>query len=364
MSTPAKRKDRNVVSTASTSTIRKRRPASGRAAAGVLSRLIQRHGTVLGVEPTAGRLSSSGRSRSTCASTAGLCAQSSGAPSARFWSHRTPSKSTMPAQSRSWTPYLDSPLRRGRWRTSTEETVPPCICTNAGRNRCMWSKRGRARNISRRKSLIPQPMSGAPPPTSDWKATFASFEDRRLTQGSLRRRRHPMTIAGVGARAAARNKTGMSAGSFCPSPSRVTTHSPRAARTPERIAALCPRGRSCLTIRARGNRLTTVCSLPVLPSTLPSSTQIISNRRSASARCTAKTSGSMLSRSSRIGTTTEITVATIGRLYEETLKRTASTVGRRNPPRVGLGIGSSNEAVPHPMSRTFIPGFKRRPRAW
>ena len=161
-------------------------------------------------------------------------------------------------------------------------------------------------------------MSGAPPPTIARYAIFASFEDTRLTQGSFRFLRHPITIAGVGdARFAARNRTRLSAGSFCPSPSRVTIHSPRAAHTPVRIAALCPRDHSCLTIRTGGKRVTTDCNMSPLPSTLPSSTQTISKRRSARALCTATTSGSMLSRSSRIGTTTEITLETILRLSDD-----------------------------------------------
>ena len=44
----------------------------------------------------------------------------------RRCSHITPNRSTMPTQRRLCTPYLDRPSVRGRWRTGTDATVPPC----------------------------------------------------------------------------------------------------------------------------------------------------------------------------------------------------------------------------------------------
>ena len=46
---------------------------------------------------------------------------------------------------------------------------------------------------------------------------------------------------------------GMSAGSFCPSPSSVATQGARAARTPLATAALCPLRNECRNTRSAGS---------------------------------------------------------------------------------------------------------------
>jgi hypothetical protein len=64
----------------------------------------------------------------------------------------------------------------------------------------------------------------------------------------------------------------MSAGSFCPSPSRVTIHGARARETPVHSDALWPEDAWCLTDRSRGKFRTASRSRAGVSSTLPSST--------------------------------------------------------------------------------------------
>jgi hypothetical protein len=64
----------------------------------------------------------------------------------------------------------------------------------------------------------------------------------------------------------------MSAGSFCPSPSRVTTQWDRAALTPAQVAVLWPQLLRRRTDLSRGNRARACDSRDGVSSLLPSST--------------------------------------------------------------------------------------------
>ncbi len=104
----------------------------------------------------------------------------------------------------------------------------------------MWSKCGSARKASRRNSFSPQPVSGVASPSSRARMPFARREATRLARVSRRVTRCPAVSTSPVAACARASKAGMSAGSFCPSPSSVAIQVPLAARTPVTIAALCP----------------------------------------------------------------------------------------------------------------------------
>src|SRR5688500_5437196 len=110
----------------------------------------------------------------------------------------------------------------------------------------------------------------------------------------------------------------MSAGSFCRSPSAVTTKRPRAAAKPAAKAAVWPKLRVKRMTRTRGSRPWTSRRRSNVRSVLPSSTRITSygrprrSRTSVSSAC----SGATLASSSRSGMTTESSSAvTSPRLY-------------------------------------------------
>ena len=69
---------------------------------------------------------------------------------------------------------------------------------------------------------------------------------------------------------------GMSAGSFCPSPSSVAIHGARAARTPLATAALCPLRNEWRNTRNAGSALLSLRRMAAVSSVLPSSMKIIS----------------------------------------------------------------------------------------
>ena len=79
-----------------------------------------------------------------------------------------------------------------------------------------------------------------------------SREARRRLAVSLRLTRTPETMPSVGIGAQQASSLGMSAGSFWPSPSRVTMMSPLAACTPVRMPRLWPRLRPWRSTRSWG----------------------------------------------------------------------------------------------------------------
>ena len=97
----------------------------------------------------------------------------------------------------------------------------------------------------------------------------------RLVRLSLRAWRCPTISTGAGSAAssasAAASRWGMSAGSFCPSPSSVAIQYPRAAFTPVTIAALCPH-ETRWRRRTRSPAAVSAASASAVPSVEPSST--------------------------------------------------------------------------------------------
>ena len=71
----------------------------------------------------------------------------------------------------------------------------------------------------------------------------------------------------------------MSSGSFCRSPSDVTTTSPRERSKPAEKAAVWPKLRRRTTARTRGSSASSASSFSRVPSVLPSSTSTSSNER-------------------------------------------------------------------------------------
>jgi hypothetical protein len=71
------------------------------------------------------------------------------------------------------------------------------------------------------------------------RTALAIFEEMRLLKLSRRVVRQPAkSLVSASAPSRAASSLGMSAGSFCPSPSSVATHGERAARTPFHTAVL------------------------------------------------------------------------------------------------------------------------------
>ena len=91
----------------------------------------------------------------------------------------------------------------------------------------MWSKYGRRRNVARENTLRPQPVSGVASRSTRERTPLATRDDTRRSHVSRRAARHPASIWRLSSgRAATRRSSsrGMSAGSFCPSPSSVAIH--------------------------------------------------------------------------------------------------------------------------------------------
>ena len=142
----------------------------------------------------------------------------------------------------------------------------------------MWSKRGRSRNRARGKIFSPQPVSGVASPSSRARTRLAMRLVTRFTPLSRRVTRWPATSSGSPATDSARARAqsrGMSAGSFCPSPSMVAIQSPRAARTPLTNAADWPQDRPCRSATS-GKRAIASASRAGVSSEEPSSTQTTS----------------------------------------------------------------------------------------
>ena len=97
----------------------------------------------------------------------------------------------------------------------------------------------------------------------------------------------------------------MSAGGFWPSPSSVQTSAPRAASTPEWMAADWPPGAAWRRARSQGAPAAIRASTSGVSSAEPSSTTMTSMRRPARAPAMPSRSGGRLKASLRAGITTE-----------------------------------------------------------
>jgi len=86
-------------------------------------------------------------------------------------------------------PYLLSPATRAWCETGRSSTVNPCQRRSVGRKRCMPSKKGSAWTASRRYTFSEQPVSVTWSPVTASRTLFATREDIRRTQVSLRRAR-------------------------------------------------------------------------------------------------------------------------------------------------------------------------------
>ena len=103
---------------------------------------------------------------------------------------------------------------------------------------------------------------------------MAKKEGSRLESGSCRCLRHPQTMSKPSSSLA--SSFGMSAGSFCRSPSEVTTTSPRAWSKPAEKAAVWPKFRRRRSTRTRESPASISSRRSSVPSVEPSSTIRIS----------------------------------------------------------------------------------------
>ena len=103
---------------------------------------------------------------------------------------------------------------------------------------------GRERKVSRCNTLMPQPVSGVPSRNIRPRTPFAIRDDKRRSQVSRRDftiAHDQLEIAHCALLHRAPQAAGISAGSFCPSPSRVATHlGTRRSHAGQHSATLCP----------------------------------------------------------------------------------------------------------------------------
>src|SRR5574340_230022 len=107
---------------------------------------------------------------------------------------------------------------------------------------------------------------------------LAKNEGTRFDSGSRRWRRQPQTMSSSSASSFS-TSAGISAGSFCRSPSEVTTTSPRERSNPAANAAVCPKLRRNRTALTRRSAASSSSSRARVPSVLPSSTSTSSKER-------------------------------------------------------------------------------------
>ncbi len=145
----------------------------------------------------------------------------------------------MPQAKRLRTPYLLRPVWRGRWRTGRSKTRQPRLATKVGKKRCMPSNLGSSRKAARRPARKPHPISRKRSPVKNMRTRLPIQELARRTKESRRPSRTPITKSAPWI-CACSSRNGTSAGSSWPSPSRVTTQSPRASWNPAAYAADLP----------------------------------------------------------------------------------------------------------------------------
>src|SRR3954468_9319043 len=172
--------------------------------------------------------------------------------------------------------YLDAPCR-GACATSTSTTDAPPESTSAFVNFCLPIEPSIGSTASRRYALKAQPKSEIATPVKRRSMPLITREGSERPTGSLRPRLRPLATSLPASTAS--TSRGMSSGSFCRSPSIVTTTSPRARARPACIAGCWPKLRLKRTARTRASLACRRSRAANVPSVEPSSTKISSNVR-------------------------------------------------------------------------------------
>ena len=157
-------------------------------------------------------------------------------------SHITPRRSIIPTTNLWKFAYLETPCFRCLWFTGTTKMLQPSLFARAGKKRWIWSKYGNRRNKFLSNNFKPHPVSGLSSFNRCARIVFAIFDAERFAQESFLVTLCPVIIAKWVSWLCSYffKRLGMSAGSFWPSPSRVTIMLLLAARIPVRSPALWP----------------------------------------------------------------------------------------------------------------------------